>query len=113
MRRIVALCAATLLLSTSSCHRESAHLPPEKMAPIIAELQLADVYSGMLQKPGEPSRGKDMDSLAVWTKAILDKHHISREEFTASLDWYRDRPDQLDSLYTRQVLPILEKWHKP
>ncbi|MBS1614796.1 MAG: DUF4296 domain-containing protein [Bacteroidetes bacterium] len=112
MKNGIVFCLIILFLSATSCTQKQAHLPPEKMAPIMAELQLADVYSGMLHKPGQPNRGKDMDSLAAWTKAILDRHQVSREEFSSSLDWYRDRPVQLDSLYTGHVLPILEEWRK-
>lgn len=102
--------ALTLLagLLTVSCNTDKPHLPPEKLAPVLAELHLADVYCGMLQKPGEPSRGKNLDSLATWTKAILAEHHLSREEFAQSMDWYRDRPTELDSLYAK-VLPLLDQ----
>jgi hypothetical protein len=112
MRKHLALAALAALLATASCRKEDAHLPPQKLAPVLAELHLADVYCGMLQQPGEPSHGKNLDSLASWTRQILAAHHLSREAFTQSMDWYRDRPAELDSLYAK-VLPILDSMRKP
>jgi len=111
-KRVITLALAALLGAASCQEKDGGHLPPEQLATVLAELHLADVYSGLLQKPGEPSHGKNLDSLAVWTKAILAQHHISRETFSASMDWYRDRPTQLDSLYAK-VIPILEQLRKP
>jgi hypothetical protein len=111
MRKCIALAVFAVILA-SSCQEEKPQLPPEKLAPVLAELHLADVYSGMLQKPGEPSHGKNLDSLATWTRAILASHHISRDELTQSMDWYRDRPAELDSLYAK-VLPLLEQMRTP
>ncbi len=112
MRKTTALVAALLIFSTISCKKESPHLPPEQMVPVLADLHLADVYSGLLHTPGQPAQGKNMDSLALWTKSIFAAHHITREEFTASMNWYRDRPEELDSLYAK-VIPYLSAMQHP
>ena len=108
MRKSRVLVLFFTIIFISACKRvEHAHLPPEKIAPILADLHLADAYSGIIRDTLTPSLGKNYDSLAVWTRAILAKHHTTEKEFNQSMDWYRDRPEVLDSLYAK-VIPILE-----
>lgn len=97
-----------VLLLLSSCKKPSEHLPPGTMAPILAELHVADAYSTLLHDSTGKNALKNYDSLAVWTSGIFARHHITMEGFNKSMDWYRDRPQELDSLFA-QVLPILEK----
>lgn len=99
-------CLALSLLS--ACRREVPHMSPEKMAPILADLHIADAYSGMLRDSLNRNREKNYDSLARWTSRIFARHGITMQEFNKSMDWYRDRPLELDSLYA-SVIPILEK----
>lgn len=104
-------CMIMLAVIAVSCKRDKSHLSPEELAPILADLHIADAYSGMLRDSLHPSLGKNYDSLAVWTKAILAKYEISQKEFSESMDWYRDRPSELDSLYAK-VIPVLERAKK-
>src|ERR1043165_6061183 len=84
-----------------SCRHETSHLSPGELAPVLADLHIADVYSGMINDATHSRLGKNYDSLAVWTKSILARYHITQKEFNQSMDWYRDRPLELDSLYAR------------
>ena len=97
-----------LFMMLSSCKKASEHLPPSTMAPILAELHIADAYSTALHDSTGKNALKNYDSLALWTAGIFARHHITMESFNKSMDWYRDRPQQLDSLFA-SVLPILEK----
>jgi hypothetical protein len=100
-----------LMLIGTACNRRQlagGHLPPEEMAPVLADLHVADAYSSILHDSTRAVIGKNYDSLAVWTKSILAKHHLTEKEFVQSMDWYRDRPVELDSLYMR-VVPLLEQ----
>src|SRR4051812_25728382 len=108
-RRLTVLFFLMLLVSTA-CRRGqlAGHLSPEEMAPLLADLHLADAYSSILHDSTRAVVGKNYDSLAVWTKSILAKHHVTQKEFSQSMDWYRDRPVELDSLYMR-VIPLLDK----
>ncbi len=94
-----------------SCRKEGSHLPRAQMASVVADLQLADVYSGMVRDTTRPGIEKAYDSLAVWTNSILSQHGITREGFNRSMDWYRDHPAELDSMFAA-VIPILEKAQK-
>ena len=107
MRRSIVVFGILCLLA--ACKKEEvAHLPPERMIPILTDLHLADVYSNMVRDTLHPNGEKNYDSLAIWTKQIFGKYKITQKEFVKSLDWYRDRPVELDSLFAA-VLPELEK----
>lgn len=108
MKRQLFTGAILLLAGLPACSRGPAHLSRARMAPIVTELQLADVYSGMVRDSLRPNTEKNTDSLARWTIDILHRHGITREEFNSSMDWYRDHPTELDSLFAA-VVPILEK----
>jgi hypothetical protein len=110
MRKYVLAVLFFLTLVSTACKRGQVggHLSPEEMAPILADLHLADAYSSMVHDSMRAVIGKNYDSLAIWTKSILAKHHITQKEFNESMDWYRDRPVELDSLYMR-VVPLLDK----
>ena len=99
------------LSAFSACQRDSAHLSPSKMAPILAELHIADACSTMIRDSLHPQTEKNYDSLAKWTAQIFARHNTSMKEFNQSMNWYRDRPLELDSLYA-SVIPILEKERK-
>jgi hypothetical protein len=106
--RLLAVLFFSMLLGAACKRGQLSHLSPEEMAPILADLHMADAYSSILHDSTRAVVGKNYDSLAVWTKSILAKHHITQKEFNESMDWYRDRPVELDSLYMR-VIPILDK----
>jgi hypothetical protein len=97
-----------ILCLLGACRKPETHLPPDRMIPILADLHLADAYSNMIRDSTHPNAEKNYDSLAVWTNQIFAKHKITAKEFTKSLDWYRNRPVELDSLFAA-VLPVLEK----
>ena len=86
-------------------------MSPEKMAPILADLHIADAYSGMLRDSLHRSREKNYDSLALWTTQIFARHGTTTQEFNKSMEWYRDHPTELDTLYAH-VIPILERNRK-
>jgi len=98
-----------LVLPFAACNRvHTTHLSPTVMAPVLAELHIADAYSGLLKDTLHHSGEKNTDSLAQWSARIFARHHISMSEFNQSMDWYRDHPQELDSLFA-SVIPILEK----
>ncbi len=103
--RVIIIIALALL---AACKKQTrAHMPQAQMVLILADLHLADAYSGMIRDTAKPTLGKNYDSLALWTRSILAKHHCTQQDFSSSMDWYRDHPDELDSLYAR-IVPILE-----
>jgi len=108
-RSCILFCCLIGLLS--ACSKEAPHMSPSRMAPILADLHLADAYSILVRDSLHPNAEKNYDSLAGWTAQIFKKHSVSLQEFNKSMDWYRNHPVELDSLYA-SVIPILEKTRK-
>ena len=102
---------ACLICLLSGCAKNEPHMSPSRMAPILADLHVADAYSSIVRDSLHPNGEKNYDSLAGWTAEIFRKHSISREDFNKSMDWYRNHPVELDSLYAA-VVPLIEKDRK-
>jgi hypothetical protein len=109
MQRRILFCFVLLLLS--ACKKDAPPMTPSRMAPILADLHVADAYSSLVRDSLHPNAEKNYDSLAGWTAQIFKKHGVSLQEFNKSMDWYRDHPVELDSLYAA-VIPIIEKSRK-
>lgn len=92
----------------AACSQKATHLPPSRMEQILADLHVADAYSTMVKDSLHPNGEKNYDSLAAWTAQVLTRHKVSLQEFHRSMDWYRDHPVELDSIYARSIL-LLEK----
>ena len=79
------------------------------MQKVLLDVNLAEAYAitkkDSLHKPGV----KNMDSLAVYYKAIFAHYKITEEQFTASLNWYKDHPDEMDTLYNN-MMPVISHW---
>jgi hypothetical protein len=106
IRRKILACILLGLLA--GCKREASHMPPGRMAPIIADLHVADAWSTLVRDTVHPHSDKNYDSLAKWTTQIFAKHGVTRMEFEKSMDWYRDHPAELDTMYAH-IIPMLEK----
>lgn len=79
------------------------------MGKILFDVQLAEAYSTMVTKDTvHKLAGRNMDSLGMYYKEILAHHKVSEAEFNNSLAYYREHPDELDSIYTK-MLPDFEK----
>src|SRR5690349_18629820 len=109
MRRGLFICL--MLGCLTACKKEEPHLPPSRMEPILADLHVADAYSTMVRDSLHPNGEKNYDSLAVWTSQILARHKVSLQDFNQSMDWYRDHPVELDSVYARSI-QLLEKHNR-
>ncbi len=96
-----ALLAFTLLFTVVACKKDNGdHLPPQKMEQVLMDMSIAETYSAMLHDNSHPPGSKNTDSLTSYYKDIFAHHHITREQFKNSLDWYKQHPDDLDTIYT-------------
>lgn len=90
------------------------HLPQAEMEKILLDVNLAEAYS---QAPANMvargTSGKNKDSLAVYYKDIFAHYKITEEQFTESLNWYKNHPDKLDTLITGITLTINTLQSKP
>ncbi len=97
-----------IALLVISCNNTSTyHLPQAEMTKMLADLQSAEVYSTMVKKDST-SRGydKNMDSLAVYYKEIFAHYKVTQQQFDESLTWYKNHPDDLDTMYAKIITDI-------
>lgn len=88
----------------SSCKNEKPQPPvPEKtMESVLVDIQLAETYSVVM--PFEIERSsltrfdKNTDSLYLYYSTILNHYGLSYDEFKGAMDWYKDHPDNMDTL---------------
>lgn len=95
---------ALLLIFTvgilSSCAEKGQQpLSREKMTEVLTDIYLAEVYSSVVSDSTGMSANKNMDSLAVYYKVVLNHHGITLDKFSNSLRWYSNHPAELDSVY--------------
>lgn len=83
-------------------------ITPAKMKLVLSDLQLAEVYSAMVDDSNHIYRSKNVDSLSRYYKEILAHHKITKAQFAESIEWYKRNPDKLDSVYAA-ILPQLSK----
>ena len=77
----------------------------EKLIPLLADLQ----YTEAIIQLKNLSYTDSTKAIAYGNyKFILDKHKISPEEFTSTLDWYKNHPKEMSELY-KDVLTQLSK----
>ncbi|MGC4056747.1 MAG: DUF4296 domain-containing protein [Chitinophagaceae bacterium] len=106
MRTRLLIAAIPVLNVFSSCQREDKPpIPREQMAQILIDIHLAEAYAGILTKDSVHAavKVKNIDSLAVYYKEILQKHQVKADSFDSAFKWYRYHPALMDSLYERVV----------
>ena len=79
------------------------------MQKVLLDVNLAEAYSLTIKDSLHRRGSKNLDSLAVFYKDIFAHYHITKEQFTVSLDWYKNHPEELDTIYNN-MLPIATKW---
>ena len=83
---------------------KGAHLPPEKMEKVLLDIQLAEVYGSIAGVDSAYNPGiRSNDSLIVYYREVLAHHNITLKDFKQSLEWYRNHPDKLDTVYVRAL----------
>ncbi len=98
---------SVLLLGWISCTRDPARqsvppVSPEVMERLLFDLQVADVYSTMLQPDSlPPVNVKNKDSLAFFYHEILSHHGITEDELMTAMKWYEEHPAELEAIYGR------------
>ncbi|HTN47452.1 MAG TPA: DUF4296 domain-containing protein [Flavipsychrobacter sp.] len=93
-----------LFLLVVSCQETSTHLPPGKMQGVLEDIHLAEAYSSMVARDsGIRTSQKNNDSLASYYQLILEHHKLSANQFEESLKWYKQHPEELDSIYAKMI----------
>ncbi|HRO42769.1 MAG TPA: DUF4296 domain-containing protein [Flavipsychrobacter sp.] len=102
-RKLFAFCSLFILLF--SCRqKETAHIAPQQMQQILFDIHLAESYSTALHSDStKRNTERNLDSLAVFYRSVFQHHNITQQQFEESLDWYKQNPEDLDSIYARLI----------
>lgn len=91
------------VLSQQACSNEEKILTLPELSQLLLDLHLAEAYAQHLPKDSMQRDLKNVDSLNAWNASILKKYHVSEKRFTASMEWYKSRPELLDSAYQQML----------
>lgn len=100
MLKMGSYCLLICLVMFSCKEEKGKHLPQDKMEQVLLDIQLAEVYSSMagydtvLHVPL-----KNNDSLVRFYREVLKHHNITLDQFRESLDYYRQSPNILDTIF--------------
>lgn len=76
------------------------------MEKLLLDLNLAESYCVMVKDSMHHGGTKNLDSLAVYYKTIFAHYNITDEQFTENLEWYKNHPADLDSIYNAQLISL-------
>lgn len=98
------------IIGCCSCKQgqETPPLPEARMQAVLLDMHMAETYSLGLGDSTKNRFEKNYDSLAVFYNSILKHHHLTFKEFNDALNWYRERPIAIDSLYTKVLNQLNE-----
>ena len=103
--------ATALALPAAACHNSSRfsgdHMSPGMMKKVLLDIHLAEAYSITLKDSLHRAGTKNTDSLAVFYNDIFNHYHITQEQFTQSLNWYKDHPEDLDTIYNNMIPQVV------
>lgn len=95
-----------LALLMVNCNNNKGILPQKKMTQVLLELHLAEALAQHLPKDSLQSEIKNTDSLACFSKEIFTNNQVTEKEFLQSLEWYKSKPELLDSMYQNVLSEI-------
>ena len=102
----------SLIVVLFSCKRSNNsngdHLSPAVMQKVLLDVNMAEAYSINMKDSLHKMGSKNIDSLSAFYKRIFDHYKITEAEFNNSLQWYKDNPSELDSIYAK-LIPIVTK----
>lgn len=79
------------------------HLPPKLMQKVMMDVAEAETYCTHVQDNVHRGSMKNTDSLSAYYKTIFSHYKISQDEFYNSLEWYKNHPEELDSVYAKMI----------
>lgn len=91
-----------LVLIIASCKDANengpAPLDKDNMTALMTDLHMAEIYSTLVKNDGHVTN-KNMDSLAVYYKSIIEHHGLTVDEFKDIMLWYSKNNRDFDSVY--------------
>lgn len=90
-----------------SCRREPEPLSMDKMGHLLLEMHVAESYAQFAPKDSLNPGLKNRDSLARYYTLILQENGLTEQQFKQSMDYYKKRPELLDSMYQQILADLL------
>jgi hypothetical protein len=84
-----------------ACQSSFKPIDEKKMQHVMFDMHLAEAYVQNMPRDTRLTEVMRQDSLALFYASILKKNVISEKEFVASVKWYAQYPERLDSIYQR------------
>jgi hypothetical protein len=103
------LCFLLLAIAFSSCSKKAIEIPKdilgkEEIIPVLVDVHLAQAAAGISQVN---------DSLHLtpedYSLSVFKLHHITREKYTSSLEFYTAHPELLDEIYAEVINELSKK----
>jgi Domain of unknown function (DUF4296) len=84
-----------------NCKPKPQLIPMRKMALVLAQMHIADAYSGIVYNAdsNKNTLRKNTDSLKKYYNIINAKNNINEKDFMFSLNYYNNDYKKIDSLY--------------
>ncbi len=93
-------------IAFASCISTPGPIPVPKMTKILLEMHLAESYAQHMPKDSGQTSIKNEDSLLVYNAQILKANQITEKDFQNSINWYKTKPELLDSIYQTLLTDI-------
>jgi Domain of unknown function (DUF4296) len=109
---------AVFMLFCTACQnmQRKDHLPVSTMARVLLDVHLAEAYSTLSKDSLHRHGEKNLDSLANYYKDVFHHYDITENQFNANIQWYKEHPEDFDSVYARMIADISKldsMWKKP
>ena len=84
------------------------HLSKEVMQKVLQDVNFAEAYSISVKDSLHKAGSKNVDSLTAFYSRIFAHYKITEQEFNNSMEWYKNHPEELDTVYSR-IIPVVNK----
>lgn len=93
MKKLVTCFLGTVLMMGCGSSTKGKLLSPDKMQAVMWDVLQADAYSELYVK--KDSAKNFLASSAFLQQKVFDVHHITKNDFYYSYQYYNDRPDEM------------------
>ncbi|WP_167015605.1 DUF4296 domain-containing protein [Chitinophaga sp. Cy-1792] len=111
------LSIAAIMISAAACgdadRTPKGILGPDEMKDILVDLNIAEAYGNNMPYTNAASFDSlRQEKIKIYSKQVLDLHHVSVKEFYTSYTWYEDHPDRLKAVMQQVQEDITKKKNK-
>jgi parvulin-like peptidyl-prolyl isomerase len=80
-------------------------LSTDKMAHVIADIQIAEALLREKRQTGQPTDGPAVD----YMNEIFEKHNTTLEKYRQSLKYYENNLEQYEQVYAKVITLLMQK----